>query len=78
MFTPLGWPERAFLAVVSLAAISPYPWVSVGTSLLLLGFGAWNWHRERLHPVTPRVPVVVTGRPTLAETRAVTPPTVMD
>jgi TRAP transporter 4TM/12TM fusion protein len=78
MFTRLGWPERAFLAVVSLAAISPYPWVSVGTSLLLLGFGAWNWHRERLHPVTPRVPVVVTGRPTLAETRAVTPPTVMD
>jgi TRAP-type uncharacterized transport system fused permease subunit len=73
MFTPLGWLARTFLAAVSLAAISPDLAVSTATSLVLLAFGAWNWRRERRHPVTPTVPTIVA---TVPEPTA--PPTVME
>jgi TRAP transporter 4TM/12TM fusion protein len=73
MFTPLGWLARTVLAAVSLAAISPDLAVSAATSLVLLAFGAWNWRRERRHPVTPTVPTIVA---TVPEPTA--PPTVME
>jgi TRAP transporter 4TM/12TM fusion protein len=78
MFTPLGWSQRAFLAAVSLAAISSNLNVSIATSLILLAFATWNWRRERLHPVTPRVPTLVTGRATVAEAPSTTPPPVIE
>jgi len=79
MFTPLGWLQRAFLIAVSLAAISSSLWVSITTSVVILVFGAWNWRLERLHPVTPSAPIVVTGRPRIAEPApGSAPPTVME
>jgi TRAP transporter 4TM/12TM fusion protein len=74
MFTPLGWPARAFLVAVSLAAISPDLAVSAATSIVLLGFGVWNWRRERRHPVTRPVSTVVASVPATPAA----PPSVMD
>src|SRR2546425_1754751 len=53
MFRKLGWPQRALLIAVSLAAISPHPAVSVVTSLALLAFGAWDWSRARREAARP-------------------------
>jgi TRAP transporter 4TM/12TM fusion protein len=80
MFTPLGWTQRAFLTIVSLAAISANVWVSVATSAVLLVFGVWNWRQERLHPITPKTSVVVRAGEVTAATAAPTapPPTIMD
>jgi TRAP transporter 4TM/12TM fusion protein len=62
MFTPLGWVRRAFLAAVSLAAISPSLTVSVVTSGLVLAFGIWDWRRARRRPPADTRPVVMVGR----------------
>src|SRR5437667_7634081 len=53
MFRKLGWPQRALLIAVSLAAISPHPAVSVVTSLALVAFGAWDWSRARREAARP-------------------------
>ena len=80
MFTPLGWLQRAFLAAVSLAAISSYLSVSIATSVVLLVFGTWNWRLERRHPVTPSAPIVVDAREMTAPAApaVAAPPTVME
>jgi TRAP transporter 4TM/12TM fusion protein len=79
MFTPLSWLQRGLLTAVSLAAISSSLWVSIATSMVVLAFGFWNWREERRHPVTPRTPVVITGRPKVVEAApGGAPPTVMD
>jgi hypothetical protein len=59
---------------VSLAAISPDLAVSAATSIVLLGFGVWNWRRERRHPVTRPVSTVVASVPATPAA----PPSVMD
>jgi TRAP transporter 4TM/12TM fusion protein len=48
MFGPLGWPKRILLIAVSLAAISPDATISVATSIVLLGFAAWDGRLARL------------------------------
>jgi len=48
MFGPLGWPKRILLIAISLAAISPDATISVGTSIVLLGFAAWDGRLARL------------------------------
>ena len=53
MFRKLGWPQRALLIAVSLAAIGPHPAVSVVTSLALVAFGAWDWSRARREAARP-------------------------
>src|SRR2546425_809979 len=53
MFRKLGWPQRALLIAVSLAAISPPPAVSGATSLALVAFGAWGWSRPRREGARP-------------------------
>ena len=65
MFTPLSWPHRIFLIVVSLAAISPYISVSLVSSAVLVGYMVWDWRRGRQRDAI--VPVLrVTERPTIA------------
>jgi TRAP-type uncharacterized transport system fused permease subunit len=53
MFRPLTWPQRALLIAVSLAAVGPYPAMSVVTSLALLAFGVWDWSRARREAARP-------------------------
>jgi len=53
MFGPLGWPKRLFLAVVSLAAITPDLMISVGTSIVLLAFAVWDGRLARIRETRP-------------------------
>jgi TRAP-type uncharacterized transport system fused permease subunit len=70
MFRPLDWGQRALLAAVSLAAISPYLMVSIVTSAIVLAFGTWDWWHERRRPAPPATSVTVTP----GEARIATPP----
>ncbi len=47
MFRPLGWPARLGLAAVALAAIGGDLAVSAATSVVLLGFAAWDARAAR-------------------------------
>jgi TRAP-type uncharacterized transport system fused permease subunit len=55
MFGPLSWAQRAFLGVVSLAAISHHVGVSVVTSLVLIAFALWDSRRARRATAAPLV-----------------------
>src|SRR5438477_500568 len=70
MFRPLGWGQRALLAAVSLAAISPHLPVSLVTSAIVLAFGTWDWWHERRRPAPTATSVTVTP----GEVRIATPP----
>jgi len=70
MFRPLGWGQRALLAAVSLAAISPHLTVSLVTSAIVLAFGTWDWWHERRRPAPAATSVTVTP----GEARIATPP----
>ncbi len=73
MFTPLSWPHRIFLIVVSLAAISPYISVSLVSSAVLVAYMVWDWRQGRQRDAV--VPVLrVTERPTIASGDAPPPP----
>src|SRR4030095_14912141 len=73
MFTPLSWPHRIFLIVVSLAAISPYISVSLASSVVLVAYMVWDWRRGRQRDAI--VPVLrVTERPTIASGGDAQPP----
>ena len=70
MFRPLGWGQRALLAALSLAAISPHLTVSLVTSAIVLAFGTWDWWHERRRPAPVATSVTVTP----GEARIATPP----
>jgi len=70
MFRPLGWGQRALLAAVSLAAISPHLTVSLVTSAIVLAFGTWDWWHERRRPAPAATSVTVAP----GEARIATPP----
>ena len=73
MFTPLSWPHRIFLIVVSLAAISPYISVSLVSSAVLVTYIVWDWRRGRQRDAI--VPVLrVTERPAIASGDSPPPP----
>ena len=73
MFTPLTWPHRIFLIVVSLAAISPHIGVSVACSVVLVTYMVWDARRgRRLGAVVPVLRV--TERPTIASSGDAPPP----
>jgi TRAP-type uncharacterized transport system fused permease subunit len=65
MFAPLGWWRCAFLALLSLGAITSNVTVSVVTSLVIVAFAVWDWRRAGQLPrvTTTVVGVVGTGAP---------------
>ena len=71
MFTPVSWPHRIFLIVVSLAAISPYIGVSLVCSAVLVAYMVWDWRQGRHRDAVVRCSVSPDVRRSRA---AVTPP----
>ena len=61
MFSPLGWGLRAFLILVSLAAISHSLIASSVTSVVLVAFAVWDWRRARSRSAPTPVSVTVAG-----------------
>jgi TRAP transporter 4TM/12TM fusion protein len=75
MFTPLTWPHRIFLIVVSLAAISPSIRVSLVCSVVLAIYMVWDARRGRRRAAP--VPVLhVTERPVISSGGDSPPPPV--
>ena len=74
MFTALSWPHRLFLIAVSLAAIGPYLSVSLGCSVILLAYMAWDSKPGRRAGAGPVLRV--TERPVIAGDGAPPPPSI--